>query len=283
MIDQKKIGVGITTCNRPNYLKDLLNSLSSSEKLLDEVVIVNDGDILQNFHFGREVVIQNSTNLGIAKSKNKALKYLKDRNCDYMFLVEDDIIVKNLDIFKNYITASNITGIQHFNFGPGSPFNRKQETSAFDLHNRHTLSEDSEPAPKAIIDYKYCKIALYQHVTGMFSFYTKRVIEEVGLLDEKFFNAWEHVDHTYQIIKAGFHPPFWWFADLDNSHHFIESNKDSIKNSSTSQKNNEWLENVKKNAEVYKNKNGHYPAQTDIYNLNIVTQKLKTIKQKYKI
>jgi hypothetical protein len=33
--------------------------------------------------------------------------------------------------------------------------------------------------------------------------------------------AFNHVEHTYRIIKAGFHPNFWWFADVANSHDLL--------------------------------------------------------------
>jgi ERCC4-type nuclease len=32
----------------------------------------------------------------------------------------------------------------------------------------------------------------------------------------------EHIDHTYRIIKHGYHPPFWWFADIEESSNYIE-------------------------------------------------------------
>ena len=38
---KEKIGVGITTCNRPDFLYDCINSLDLDR--LDKVVVVNDG------------------------------------------------------------------------------------------------------------------------------------------------------------------------------------------------------------------------------------------------
>jgi GT2 family glycosyltransferase len=40
---QTKIGVGIVTCNRPDYLRKLLVSLVPCENIIDSLVIVNDG------------------------------------------------------------------------------------------------------------------------------------------------------------------------------------------------------------------------------------------------
>ena len=36
-----KIGVGIITCNRPNYLENLVNTLPL--KAINELVVINDG------------------------------------------------------------------------------------------------------------------------------------------------------------------------------------------------------------------------------------------------
>ena len=42
-MSKKKIGVGILTCNRPDYLQTLLNSLVACDYMIDSFVIVNDG------------------------------------------------------------------------------------------------------------------------------------------------------------------------------------------------------------------------------------------------
>jgi len=282
-----KIGVGIITCNRPAYLKSLLDSLPQDCNI-DELIVVNDGKPLSNeiasigdgYDFSHVAWIQNEINLGVGKSKNKALKYLYEKGCDYIFLIEDDMVILDPNIFDEYIKASKISGIQHFNYGPGSPFNRKQKIQGFDLHNRHLLEEETEPNPRLVIDYRDCKISLYQHVTGTFSFFTKRVLETVGYIDENYHNAWEHVDHTYNIIKANLHPPFWWFADIFNSHKFIEPQKNAIGNSTTSKNTDAWMENVRINAEKYRVKHGHYPAQAPDSSIETVTQTLKQLKQK---
>ena len=43
MYNNKKIGVCIITCNRPEFLQDCLNGLSLCHKDIDRLVIVNDG------------------------------------------------------------------------------------------------------------------------------------------------------------------------------------------------------------------------------------------------
>lgn len=271
-----KIGIGIITCNRPEYLKQLLNSLHPCK--FDELIIVNDGnDIDKNILPSTCTYIKNETNLGVGKSKNKALKHLMSLSVKHIFIIEDDIIIKDINVFKKYIETSIETGIKHLNYALGTPFNRKQNVK-FDLHNRHELDDQGEPNPRIIVDYGNIKIPFYSHICGMFSYYNSEVIESIGYIDEQFYNAWEHVDHTYQAIKKGFHPPFWWFADIHNSFEYLKHQKDAIKNSITAKNTDEWIKNVQINAEKYKIKNGTYPAQTPYVNQNDFLQSIKNIK-----
>ena len=183
-----KIGVGIITYNRPELLRKCLNSLIPAE--IHELVIINDGDPLP-YDIGSGVLIENEVNLGVGKSKNRVLKYLIDRGCDYLFLIEDDIYIKDVSVFNKYIEASKITGIEHFNFSQHGMMNKSWP--------------EGKPNPRVVIDYGVIKLPLYPHCVGAFSFYTRNCIEQVGYIDEKYFNAFEHVDHTYEIIQARFY------------------------------------------------------------------------------
>lgn len=274
-----KIGVGIVTCNRLDYLRNLLKTIPVEK--IDELVVVNDGKPVNEFvenEFTQGYWIDNSQNLGVGISKNKAMKHLVSLNCDYIFIIEDDMIIKDSSVFDRYIEAYKKSGIHHFNYGPGSPFNRKQKIE-FDLHNRHLLDQHSEPNPKMIIEYgNNVKVALYEHTVAMFSFFTKEVLEKVGYIDEEYYNAWEHVDHTYRIIKAGYHPPFWWFADIADSTDLLTEAPGAIDNSSIANKSEQWLKNVNEGRQIYFKKHGHYPNQPPFVSKESVLQIVKKLK-----
>lgn len=275
--EREKVGIGIITCNRPDYLKKLLDSIKYCNWA--EFIIVNDGkDIdLPGYNY---YIHTNKTNLGVGKSKNIAMQHLLDKGCDYIFIIEDDMIILDDTVFDKYIQASKASGIQHFNYGPGSPFNRKQVIQNFDLHNRHLLDQHTEPNPKLVIDYgNDIKISLFEHTVAMFSFFTKEVLEKVGLYDEAYYNAWEHVDHTYMIIKAGYHPPFWWFADIYDSHKYITEAPEAINNSSIANNSEQWHKNVYEGREIYKRKHGHYPNQPPFVTKDQVIEKISQIKK----
>jgi glycosyltransferase involved in cell wall biosynthesis len=277
---KEKIGVGIITCNRPAYLGGLLSSIIPCSLDIDELVVINDGSAIDSIPLEGEL-INNDTNIGVAKSKNKAIKSLHSKHCDYIFIIEDDMIIKDKTIFKQYVTAHKASGIHHFNYGPGSPFNRKQTIRNFDIHNRHELDQNSEPNPRLIVDYGDCKIALYEHTVAMFSFFTKFLIDKnLGYMCEDFDNCWEHVSSTNYIIKAGYHPPFWWFADIANSHHLITEASGAIENSSIAQNKEEWMKKVIAGREIYKAKHGYYPNQPPVSSKEDVIKFLKNIKPK---
>jgi len=203
-----KIGLGIVTYKREDYFKQVIQTIPFDK--IDYFVIVNDGTPyeLQSYFGKHEAVIQNETNLGVGKTKNKAIQFLMDKGCDHIFIMEDDILIQSPEVFEKYIEASKVTGIQHFNFG---------------LHGFMNKTHDNIPLHKYQINYnENVTIFLFEHAVGAFSYFTRKCIEKSGLLDENYYNALEHIDHVYQIIKAGLHPPFWYFADIKNSDTYLK-------------------------------------------------------------
>lgn len=231
-----KIGIGIITCDRPDYLKKLLKSLDNIS--IDKLIIINDGE--SQLDCSITPVHNNSpSKQGVGKAKNQALKYLKDN--DYIFLLEDDIVIKDKTVFQKYIKASKLSGIQHFNFA---------------FHGNDNYKSDGSPAVRLKLDYSpEVSVCLYPNVYGALSMYTKKCIEEVGLMDEFYYNAMEHVDHTAAIIKAGMHPPFRWFADITDSNKYIEE-IDRAHSGSEIRRDQKWIENFHKAADHFAEKFG---------------------------
>jgi hypothetical protein len=70
-----------------------------------------------------------------------------------------------------------------------------------------------------------------------------------------YYNALEHVDHTYSIIEKQMHPPFRWFADIANSMYYIEE-QDSNHSASVIRKDQNWIQNFHKMADYFTTRNG---------------------------
>jgi hypothetical protein len=261
-----KIGVGVITCDRQEFFEKCINSIPE----VNTLVVVNDGKTYPNSAYPSKIkeVIQHSTNKSVGVSKNEVLRYLIQDGCEHLFLIEDDMLIKNNDVFEKYINTAKTTGIYHFNYFAHGPANFKP--------NQYGI-----PNPRQIIDYgNDVKIGLYPNCVGAFSYYLKGVIKNVGYMDEHLINCWEHVMHTYEIIKKGLHPPFWYFADVYNSIDYIQEQCSSELNS-TIRKTPEWRKNFYIGMERFKQKHGYYPTEIPDTHFNDVKNILKNIHTNY--
>lgn len=237
-----KIGIGIVTCDRPEFYSECIKSIMQTHKDIDEIVVVNDSRSKQTIPSYGCHVINNKKNLGVGKSKNKLLKYLMDKECEHIFLVEDDVVFNSNQVVDQYIKLSQKSGVKHLNFC---------------LHGEDNKI-NGESAPKLVIDYGDIKMSLYHNVYGALSYYHSSVIDDIGLMDKRYFNAMEHVDHTMQAINAGYHPPFRWFADVHNSDILI-SEQDHGHSDSRIRSNDDWMKNFQVAVSLFYDK----------YNINV--------------
>lgn len=236
-----KVGLGIVTCNRPQFFeKAVFSVIRELEPLLECIVTYNDGNYFQELsspytalqmtkkgvYWGSD----DNTNSGVAVSKNQLMEYLLEKDCDYIFIMEDDMEIKSPKAITEYIKLSQETGIEHFNFahhGKMNPYPVKVEGD----------------------------VAYYPNCVGAYSFYTKNCLNKVGLLDEHFYNAWEHVEHTARIAREGLTSPFWLFADHKNSQEWIEEQPNALE-SSVIRNNPDWNTKMLEGLQYWKSKDG---------------------------
>lgn len=257
-----KIGLGLITCDRPDFFKKSSNSLFKLDCIK---IVIDDGE--NKVETLLDKIDTDKPKSGVGKAKNKALNYLLNQGCEHIFLMEDDVEILDEKIFELYINASKSTGIKHFNFG---------------LHGNHNLDHLGRPTIRTTINYPdNVRINLYPNVLGAFSYYHKDVFTKAGLIDENFYNALEHVDHTYQIIKEGYHPPFRWFADADGSQLYL---KDIVPDHQQSKIRNEsdFMKTFQNALNIFIKKNGFsvvqgYGPSEKLYTEKEVTNKLKEI------
>lgn len=259
-----KIGLGIVTYNRPAYFKRVFETVPL-HGVLDEIVVVNDG-----LPYKQDMpvhLIQHEENKGVGISKNDALRYLLNKGCDHLFLMEDDILINDKTVFQQYIQASKQTGIQHFNYSQHGLMNK--------------LPQSETPNPRFNVEYsKDVTISLYPHCVGAFSYYSRKCIETAGLIDEDFYNACEHVEHTYRIISHNMHPPFWSFADIANSNKYLSDIPWSIQTSTISSR-TDHQEIIKKADVLFFNKHNTTPPRIPVTSQDATKLKLKEIYKQY--
>ena len=233
------IGIAVITHARENQISQVLNSIKDCA---DFYVVVNDGTPYdpkvypEHFH-----LIQHETPLSVGIAKNSGMKYLMEKGCEHIFTWEDDHILKDKSLFEKYISLSKTSGIKSFNYAYHG--------------NANMLNE--KPNPKFVVEYEDdLKLSINKHCVGAITYYHRSVIEKCGYHDEKLnHNSWEHVFYNYQLIKQGFHPPFWCFADLADSYKYVEE-IGTVDTTSVIRKSPEWTENMKRDREYLVSKIG---------------------------
>lgn len=274
--DKSSIGLGMVTYNAEHRI---VQSAFTVPSWIKNFVIVNDGTPYNDESYPKSAhVIQHETNQSVGAAKTTAINYLMEQGCEHIFIMEDDILIKDEKVFEQYIKHSLYSGIKHLNFGLHGPANKKGSQGFKTLDDRKDV--DGQPNPRMIVPYPEdsIEIALYPNCVGAFSYYRRGVIEDLGGFDPIFKNAWEHVEHTYQAIKKGYHPSFWYFADINKSWEYLDDIPNSIEES-TIARTVTWTDNFKKGTIHYKKKHGFEPTQTPIMEPNVVQQQLQILYQ----
>lgn len=131
----------------------------------------------------------------IAKDKNKLIKRLYDYGYDYMFIFDDDTFPIKEGWEQFFIDACIRTGCQHFILGN-------------DAHLNQVGAENG--------------LTYFQKGTGCMLFLTRKVVEEVGYLNNKYGRyGYEHAAYSARIYKAALTPS--WYTSVDGWEEYIYS------------------------------------------------------------
>lgn len=158
------IGIGYTTYRRPRHI-------AHAEAMVRQFT---DSPYRLFIHDDTE------KKLGIAKGKNECLRNLRD--CDYVFLFDDDTFPYQRGWEQFYIEAHKASGQHHFVY--------LKETSILRIYSEHQHG-----------DYI---IQRFTESGGTMMFLTKEVIEKVGgyCQDYKRY-GFEHAGYSQRICKVG--------------------------------------------------------------------------------
>lgn len=222
-----KIGIGYITHSNVGNISQSFKTIPTGS---GELVVAIDGESLPDELFdGATKIIHTPKSSNKAMLKNRALRYLIDKGCDHLFLIENDILIKDASVFRQYVISAQESGIWHLNYALQGGLNRTQSDDANidTLAGLVAMNNTSPPAPRAKLQYPTSKVAFYPHAMGGFSYFYAGIIKNVGYFDERYPDSIEHIDYTYRVVKKGLHPPYWWFADIDNSDEYIGSLNDT--------------------------------------------------------
>lgn len=257
-----KLGVGIVTYNSENYFKALFDSLPLAR--IDELIVVNGGESYNNSYPCNW--IQHKNNYYPATCRNDCVNFLLNRNCEHIFLIEDDMIIKDEGIFDAYINTSNKSGIKYFSF----------------VSTSSCTGTPGGRTPKLTIDYNNdIKVCLYQNMCNEFTYHNKLCFEKTGLYDTKFRDPFD-IDLAYRESKQDYCSPFWWFADIDKSDDYIMNNPVAVSRlQSNNRPDGSREQRIMEQWQLFENKHSVSVNQIPALLKTDVINKLKNIQKKY--
>lgn len=241
------IGVGIVTYNREKQFCRIKNSI----KDVNIVFTIKDGG---KDKYSVDVDQELQSNVGVGKCKNIAIQTLLDKGCEHIFLLEDDCLVKDNNVWKYCIDFSKETGLLHFNWN----------------------------------DYRYPKIGMAEcgkfianlchNTEANFSYFHRIFLEKIRF-DENYFNGWEHADLELQADILQFAPSFGIFmspSELSQYLELIDDGESTITNKSV-----DYMYRIQQGRNYFIKKWGKDILELYNFNINNFKQKFTTIKNKY--
>lgn len=182
-----KIGIGVTTYNRPEHFK----------LWVEQIRKFKPAEGCEGFVISDEC--KREKRMGVAFSKNANLTMLKD--CDYIFLFDDDCFPIKEGWAYYFINAHKASGQHHFMYLRETPTIKKIGENNL-VENQETQFIDSMKV-RISASIKYI-INEYNNCAGCMMFLTKEVIEKVGAYgDYTNIYGMEHAGYTERIHKAG--------------------------------------------------------------------------------
>lgn len=222
-MSKPKLSIIIVNWNTKDLLRDCLTSINQTkEELALEVIVVDNGSTdgsvqLIKSEFLDVKLIANKENLGFAKANNQGIR---KAGGDYMLLLNSDTELKpkalsNLVNFASKEKKAAVVGPKLLN--PAGP-------AQLSTRNLPTIS-------RAVKEYWLGQKGAYdgyvpsgnkaievEAVVGAAMLIPKKVIDQVGLLDERYFFYYEDLDFCRRVRRAGFKVYYLPTAEIIHYH-----------------------------------------------------------------
>lgn len=194
-----RIGIAITTHNRPDVLKRALEQHMKHLQSNAFVVVVDDGSKPPAIAPDNIKLIRHEKSLGIVASKNASLEALMDAGCEHLFLWDDDAWPIDDNWHIPYIESPEPHLAYQF----------------LDLAGPRKINDMT-------VLYRDDKHVAYTGQRGVMLYYHRSAIEKVGGFDPVYGRGmYEHPDLALRIYNAGLST--WAFADVVGSEKLIHS------------------------------------------------------------
>jgi len=188
-------GVAVCHYNRQENLKQIIQAVQDTTPENTKIVVCDDGstgESVEKITSECGVILIRGPNKGVAANKNRALWAMQD--CQYMCILEDDLIPTEKGWFETYEEAARRSNIHHFCRVQDKQV--EETVSNFSKYmQKHSLTPIYGPSPR-----------------GDLTFITSSVLRAVGAFNPLFSGAgYAHGEFSSRVYKAGLikHPLKW--------------------------------------------------------------------------
>lgn len=208
-------GVGISTYNRGGQIRQVVEAVLNTVPDGTLVVVADDGSTDNTQHqvtglTGTDleplpVVYIRGSNKGVVANKNRLLTAL--RNCDFITLMEDDLIPTEGGWFETYEAAVIQAGIHHFCRVQGKEVDGKS------------------PSFDSFMGSCGCTPIYSSSCRGDLVFISREVLARVGGLNPEFRGVgYGHLEWSERVVKAGLipHPNCKWIDIKQSRDKFVQ-------------------------------------------------------------
>lgn len=237
-----KLSVIIVNYNVEYFLEQCLHAVRRAMQHIDGEVIVVDNNSIDGSNamvkkkFPEVKLYENKQNLGFSKANNQGIK---KSSGEYVLLLNPDTVVEDETFSKvvGFMDENQEAGALGVKMVDGAgkflPESKRglptPEAAFYKMFGISSLFPRSKRFSKYHLGYlDENEIHEVEILSGAFMLLRKKVLDEIGLLDETFFMYGEDIDLSYRVIKAGYKN--YYFPKTRIIHYKGESTKKSSVN-----------------------------------------------------
>lgn len=206
----KKIGVVTITYNSENVLPDFFKSINAQTHrdftlyIIDNLSSDNTLNIVENNQHYNFKIIKNNENVGVAAGNNQGIRLAIEDGCQYILLLNNDVefentlfekLIHHLELLNASLIAPKMMYHPETNiiWWAGTFLQKKD---GFLNYHRGIHEEDNG---------QYNSIETVNYAPTACVLMKKEVIDDIGLMDEKYFAYFDDTDFFYRIYRHNKH------------------------------------------------------------------------------
>jgi GT2 family glycosyltransferase len=211
----KKIGLVTITYNSAHVIEPFMQCVLNQTHtnfilyIIDNISSDNTLELVKKYSDNRIVIIANTQNVGVAKGNNQGIMQAMKDGCDELLIINNDVEFENtlLEKLSQQLAALNCSLIApkmmyhpetNLIWWAGTKF---KESEGCMTHHIGIQQEDNG---------QFDQIEKMNYAPTCCVLLKKEVVEDIGLMDEKYFAYYDDTDFFYRIYKHGKHQLYYY-------------------------------------------------------------------------